>query len=295
MMQGILIVDKPTEWTSFDVIAKLRGILGTRKLGHSGTLDPMATGVLPVFCGGASKAVDLQLDHTKAYRAVLKLGARTDTGDVTGTVLETAPVTAGEKELLEVLPQFVGSQMQTPPMYSAVKINGQPLYKLARQGMEVERKARPIEIFSLEYGGSPAENEYELTVRCSKGTYIRVLLEDIAAAMGQKGTMSALRRVAAGVYTEADAHTLEEIQVAKNEGPAALEALMLPVESVFGSLPLLTVAPKVEQHLYNGCPTSRYPAADGRYRVRNEAGQFLGLANIVGGVLKVEKLFVERN
>ena len=295
MMQGILIVDKPTDWTSFDVIAKLRGILGTRKLGHSGTLDPMATGVLPVFCGGASKAVDLQLDHTQAYRAVLKLGARTDTGDVTGTVLETAPVTAGEKELLEVLPQFVGSQMQTPPMYSAVKINGQPLYKMARQGIEVERKARPIEIFSLEYGGSPAENEYELTVRCSKGTYIRVLLEDIAAAMGQKGTMSALRRVAAGVYTEADAHTLEEIQAAKNEGPAALEALMLPVESVFGSLPLLTVAPKVEQHLYNGCPTSRYPAADGRYRVRNEAGQFLGLANIVGGVLKVEKLFVERN
>ena len=295
MMQGILIVDKPTDWTSFDVIAKLRGILGTRKLGHSGTLDPMATGVLPVFCGGASKAVDLQLDHTKAYRAALKLGARTDTGDVTGTVLETAPVTAGEKELLEVLPQFVGSQMQTPPMYSAVKINGQPLYKMARQGIEVERKARPIEIFSLEYGGSPAENEYELTVRCSKGTYIRVLLEEIAAAMGQKGTMSALRRVAAGVYTEADAHTLEEIQAAKNEGPAALEALMLPVESVFGSLPLLTVAPKVEQHLYNGCPTSRYPAADGRYRVRNEAGQFLGLANIVGGVLKVEKLFVERN
>ena len=295
MMQGILIVDKPTDWTSFDVIAKLRGILGTRKLGHSGTLDPMATGVLPVFCGGASKAVDLQLDHTKAYRAVLKLGARTDTGDVTGTVLETAPVTAGEKELLEVLPQFVGTQMQTPPMYSAVKINGQPLYKMARQGIEVERKARPIEIFSLEYGGSPAENEYQLTVCCSKGTYIRVLLEDIAAAMGQKGTMSALRRVAAGVYTEADAHTLEEIQAAKNEGPAALEALMLPVESVFGSLPLLTVAPKVEQHLYNGCPTSRYPAADGRYRVRNEAGQFLGLANIVGGVLKVEKLFVERN
>ena len=295
MMQGILIVDKPTDWTSFDVIAKLRGILGIRKLGHSGTLDPMATGVLPVFCGGASKAVDLQLDHTKAYRAVLKLGARTDTGDVTGTVLETAPVTAGEKELLEVLPQFVGAQMQTPPMYSAVKINGQPLYKMARQGIEVERKARPIEIFSLEYGGSPAENEYELTVRCSKGTYIRVLLEEIAAAMGQKGTMSELRRVAAGVYTEADAHTLEEIQAAKNEGPAALEALMLPVESVFGSLPLLTVAPKVEQHLYNGCPTSRYPAADGRYRVRNEAGQFLGLANIVGGVLKVEKLFVERN
>ena len=294
-MQGILIVDKPTDWTSFDVIAKLRGILGTRKLGHSGTLDPMATGVLPVFCGGASKAVDLQLDHTKAYRATLKLGARTDTGDVTGTVLETAPVTAGEKELLEVLPRFVGPRMQTPPMYSAVKINGQPLYKLARQGMEVERKARPIEILSIQYEGSPAENEYTLTVQCSKGTYIRVLLEEIAEAMGQKGTMSALRRVAAGVYTEADAHSLEEIQAANNAGPEALQALMLPVESVFTSLPLLVADERVEQHLYNGCPTSRYPAADGRYRVRNAQGQFLGLANITGGVLRVEKLFVERN
>lgn len=294
-MQGILIVDKPTDWTSFDVIAKLRGILGTRKLGHSGTLDPMATGVLPVFCGGASKAVDLQLDHTKAYRATLKLGARTDTGDVTGTVLETAPVTAGEKELLEVLPRFVGPRMQTPPMYSAVKINGQPLYKLARQGMEVERKARPIEILSIQYEGSPAENEYTLTVKCSKGTYIRVLLEEIAETMGQKGTMSALRRVAAGVYTEADAHSLEEIQAAKNAGPEALQALMLPVESVFTSLPLLVAGERVEQHLYNGCPTSRYPAADGRYRVRNAQGQFLGLANIAGGVLRVEKLFVERN
>ena len=294
-MQGILIVDKPTDWTSFDVIAKLRGILGTRKLGHSGTLDPMATGVLPVFCGGASKAVDLQLDHTKAYRATLRLGVRTDTGDVTGTVLETAPVTSGETELQAVLPQFVGPRMQVPPMYSAVKINGQPLYKMARQGVEVERKARPIEIFSIQYEGSPAEQEYTLTVKCSKGTYIRVLLEDIAAAMGQKGTMSGLRRIAAGVYTEADAHTLEEIQAAKAAGPEALQALMLPVESVFEPLPLLVVDARVEQHLYNGCPTSRYPAADGRYRVRSADGRFLGLAQITQGVLRVEKLFVERN
>ena len=196
---------------------------------------------------------------------------------------------------LTVLPQFIGPQMQVPPMYSAVKINGQPLYKLAREGVTVERKARPIEIYGIEYGGSPAENEYVLTVRCSKGTYIRTLLEEIAAAMGQKGTMSALRRTAAGLYTEADAHTLEEILAAKEQGNAALEALMLPVESVFTPLPLLMVEPWVEQHLYNGCPTSRYPAADGRYRVRNAAGQFLGLANITGGVLRVEKLFVERN
>ncbi|MGN0706639.1 MAG: tRNA pseudouridine(55) synthase TruB [Faecalibacterium sp.] len=293
-MQGILIVDKPQGWTSFDVVAKLRGVLGTRKLGHSGTLDPMATGVLPVFCGGASKAVDLQLDHDKAYRAVLRLGVRTDTGDVTGTVLDRAPVTAGEAELLAVLPQFIGLQMQTPPMYSAVKINGQPLYKLARQGVEVERKARPITVYSIEYGGSPAEDEHILTVRCSKGTYIRTLLEDIAAAMGQLGTMSALRRTAAGLYTQADAYSLEQILAAKEQGMPALEALMLPVESVFMPLPLLVVDERVEQHLYNGCPTSRYPAPDGRYRIRNAAGQFLGLARVEQGVLRVEKLFVER-
>ena len=237
---------------------------------------PQNTGRTPVFCGGASKAVDLQLDHDKAYRAVMRLGQRTDTGDITGTVLETAPVTAGERELRAVLPQFVGKQMQVPPMYSAVKVGGQPLYKLAREGKTVERKARPIEIYSITYGGSPAKNEYVLEVTCSKGTYIRTLLEDIADALGQKGTMSALRRTCAGLYTEADAHTLEEILAAKEQGPAALEALMLPVESVFTPLPLLVVEPWVEQHLYNGCPTSRYPAADGRYRCAMPPGSSWG-------------------
>ncbi len=246
-MQGILIVDKPTDWTSFDVIAKLRGVLGTRKLGHSGTLDPMATGVLPVFCGGASKAVDLQVNHDKTYCATLRLGKKTDTGDITGTVQETAPVTVGETELLAILPQFVGEQQQMPPMYSAVKVNGQPLYKAARQGIEVERKPRTITIHSIEYLGSPAANEYTLRVACSKGTYIRVLLEDIAEAMGQKGTMSALRRVQAGVYNERDAHTLEEILAAKDAG--TLESLMLPVESVFLHLPLLEVNAGVRRHL----------------------------------------------
>ena len=292
---GILPVDKPAGWTSFDVLAKLRVALGTRKLGHSGTLDPMATGVLAVFIGKATAAADRQLNHDKTYEATIRLGLRTDTGDITGTALETAPVTVGESELKAVLPQFTGELMQLPPMYSAVKINGQPLYKAARKGQTVERTPRPITVYSIEYLGSPAPGDYTLRVSCSKGTYIRVLLEEIAEAMGQKGTMSALRRVAAGVYSEADAHTLEEILAAKEQGTAALEALMLPVESVFTPLPLLVVEPWVEQHLYNGCPTSRYPAADGRYRVRNAAGQFLGLANINGGVLRVEKLFVERN
>ena len=293
-MQGILIVDKPAGWTSFDVIAKMRGVLGTRKLGHSGTLDPMATGVLPVFCGGASKAVDLQLNHDKTYRATLRLGSRTDTGDITGTVLETRPVTAGEAELKEILPRFVGPQMQVPPMYSAVKVNGQPLYKAARQGLTVERKARPIEVYGIAYEGSPVPGEYTLTVRCSKGTYIRTLLEEIAQGMGQLGAMSALRRTRAGLFTEADAHTLEEILAAKEAGPVVLARLVLPVERVFEPLPLLEVDAGTAQHLYNGCPTSHYLAPDGRYRVRNREGQFLGLANVTGGVLRVEKLFVER-
>ena len=295
MANGIIIIDKPADWTSMDVCAKLRGILKTKKVGHAGTLDPMATGVLPVFVGQATRAVEFAENGEKEYIAGLRLGLVTNTQDTSGETLETHPVTVDRAALEAVLPRFTGPITQIPPMYSAVKLNGQPLYKLAREGVTVERKARPIEILDIRYGGSPAENEYVLTVRCSKGTYIRTLLEDIAAAMGQKGTMSALRRTTAGIYTEADAHTLEEIQTAKDAGPEALQALMLPVESVFESLPLLVVEPRVEQHLYNGCPTSRYPAADGRYRVRSAGGQFLGLAKITGGVLKVEKLFVERN
>ena len=294
-LNGILLMNKPQGFTSHDVVAKLRGILHTRRIGHGGTLDPMATGVLPVFVGGATKAADFAAAQDKEYVAGFTLGYCTDTQDVTGEMLQTSERYAAEYAVKQMVRRFIGPQQQVPPMYSAVKINGQPLYKLAREGVTVERKARPIEIYGIEYGDSPAENEYVLTVRCSKGTYIRTLLEDIAAAMGQKGTMSALRRTSAGLYTEADAHTLEEILAAKEQGSAALEALMLPVESVFTPLPLLVVEPWVEQHLYNGCPTSRYPAADGRYRVRNAAGHFLGLANITGGVLRVEKLFVERN
>ena len=145
---GILPVDKPAGWTSFDVLAKLRGALGTRKLGHSGTLDPMATGVLAVFIGKATAAADRQLNHDKTYEATIRLGLRTDTGDITGTALETAPVTVGESELKAVLPQFTGELMQLPPMYSAVKINGQPLYKAARKGQTVERTPRPITVYS---------------------------------------------------------------------------------------------------------------------------------------------------
>ena len=307
---GILPVDKPAGWTSFDVLAKLRGALGTRKLGHSGTLDPMATGVLAVFIGKATSAADRQLDHDKTYEATLRLGLRTDTGDVTGTTLETAPVTVGEAELRAVLPQFRGDCMQLPPMYSAVKINGQPLYKAARKGQTVERTPRPITIYDIEYLGSPAPDEYTVRVACSKGTYIRVLAEEIGDALGVPATLSALRRTQAGVFSLAQCHTLPEILAVAESGElqtngpcfAAAESgelepngWVLPIESVFAPLPALHVNSGVKAHLLNGRPTSHYAAADGRYRTYDETGAFLGLANVEGGVLKVEKLFVERN
>lgn len=180
---AILPVDKPAGWTSFDVLAKLRGALGTRRLGHAGTLDPMATGVLAVFIGNATAAADRQPDHDKTYEATIRLGLRTDTGDVTGTALETAPVTVGEAELKAVLPQFMAGRCSWPPMYSAVKINGQPLYKAARKGQTVERTPRPITIYEITYLGSPAPGDYTIRVSCSKGTYIRVLAEDIGTAL----------------------------------------------------------------------------------------------------------------
>ena len=286
-MQGILIVDKPMEWTSFDVIAKLRGILGTRKLGHSGTLDPMATGVLPVFCGGASKAVDLQLNHDKTYRATLRLGARTDTGDSTGTVLETAPVTAGEKELLAVLPQFVGPQMQVPPMYSAIKLNGQPLYKLAREGVTVERKARPIEIYGIEYGGSPAENEYVLTVRCSKGTYIRTLCADIGEALGCGGCMQALRRTQAGEYTIAEAVPLQQLLEA-----AEPETYLRDVDTMFRGYPAVKLTVNQEKRCRNGNAFS-VSLPGGTYRAYSQSGEFLMLAEVEDGVMSTIKSFFD--
>ena len=278
-MQGILIVDKPMDWTSFDVVAKLRGVLGTRKLGHSGTLDPMATGVLPVFCGGASKAVDLQLNHDKSYRAVLKLGARTDTGDVTGTVLETAPVTAGEGELLAVLPQFIGPQMQVPPMYSAIKLNGQPLYKLAREGVTVERKARPIEIYSITYGGSPAENEYVLDVTCSKGTYIRTLCNDIGEKLGCGGAMEELLRTRSGNFTLEESMTLSQVEEAVADG--TIGEKLVSIEDVLSMYPVLTCTPEGDRLLNNGNPLPEELVQGGsreeKVRMYKSSGNFTGI------------------
>ena len=292
-MQGILIVDKPAGFTSFDVVAKLRGICKTRKIGHSGTLDPMATGVLPVFIGGAAKAVDMQQNTDKAYDAVMLLGRRTDTGDVTGETLEEAPLPPNldEAAVRQVLDRFLGPQMQLPPMYSAVKMNGQPLYKAARRGETVERKPRPVTIHSLTLTGRVSEREYALHVACGKGTYVRTLVEDIGTALGVPATLAALRRTQAGPYTQEQAVGFEQIQQARDEG--CREPLLLSVETVFAHLPVWQVDETGEKRLRNGAPVYRCAAADGLVRLQRD-GAFLGVGRVKNGTLHTEKLFVER-
>ena len=290
-MNGILIVDKPAGWTSFDVIAKLRGALHTRKIGHSGTLDPLATGVLPLFVGGAVKAVDLPQNHQKSYLATLRFGVHTPTGDLESEPDELRPGAVRREQLAAVLPGFLGPGEQLPPMYSAVKVNGQPLYKAARAGRQVERKARPIEIFSLECVGPGAgENEWQVAVRCSKGTYIRVLVEQIAERLGTVAVMSGLRRTASGDFTLEDAHPMEEILARAAQGRA--EELQLPVDSVFAALPRLDASAELASRLWHGAPT-HVRLADGLYRVYAE-GAFLGLASAEERVVRVKKLFCER-
>ena len=285
LQNGVLPVDKPAGWTSFDVLAKLRGALGTRRLGHTGTLDPMVTGVLVVLIGPATAAADRQPDQDKTYEGTLRLGLATDTGDLTGTVLRTAPVTAGERELLAVLPRFVGNIRQLPPMYSAVKVNGQPLYKAARQGKTVERTPRPVTIHAIDYLGSPAPGDFTLRVRCSKGTYIRTLCHDIGQLLGCGGAMYSLRRTMAAGFTLDQAVTLEEVQ-------ARGEALLLPTDSLFAEHPVLRLpAGTAERRVRCGNPVSLPGTRDGVYRVYSQEGQFLCLSRASGGTLTSIKNF----
>ena len=197
MPNGIIIIDKPQDWTSMDVCAKLRGVLGERRIGHAGTLDPMATGVLPVFVGRATRAVEFAERGDKEYVAGLKLGRVTDTQDTSGNTLEEHPVEVTAEQVKAVLPQFTGDILQVPPMYSAIKINGKKLYELARKGREVERSARPVTIHSLTLEGQTAPDEFTIRVKCSKGTYVRTLCHDLGAALGCGGCMSSLRRTMA--------------------------------------------------------------------------------------------------
>ncbi len=226
-MDGILLVDKPAEWTSMDVCAHLRGVLHERHIGHTGTLDPNATGLLVVLTGKGTKAAKYAENDAKEYIARLRLGLRTDTQDIWGTVLDDAPVSMDQAAVEAVLPRFRDDIMQVPPMYSAIKIRGKKLYEIARRGGNVEREPRPITIYRLELLEKDEQGDWGLRVVCSKGTYIRTLCADIGDALGCGGCMSALRRVRCGDFTIEEAHTLEEIR-------SAPEAYILPLERITG-------------------------------------------------------------
>ena len=283
-MDGIVIVDKPEGWTSQDVTAKLRGVFQTRRIGHGGTLDPMATGVLPVFVGRATRAVEFFEHADKIYETVLHLGLTTDTEDITGTVLEEKPVSVTEQDILSVLPQFRGEIQQIPPMYSAIKIGGQKLCNLARKGKEVERPARTITIHALDFLGMEG-NLVRLRVHCSKGTYIRTLCKDIGAALGCGGCMESLRRISAGSYTEAEAIPLSAL--VESDAP---EQYLRNVDTLFSQYPAVTLTEKQALRTRNGNAFS-IDLADGAYRAYDAAGEFLMLAKVENGTMSTVKSF----
>lgn len=268
-----------------DVCAKIRGILREKRVGHGGTLDPMATGVLPVFVGQATKAVEFAENSRKEYGAGLRLGLVTNTQDTAGETLETHPAAVSREELEEILGRFRGNILQVPPMYSAVKIQGKRLYELARRGQEVERKPRSVTIYDLELLEREGEADWRLRCVCSKGTYIRTLCHDIGQALGCGGCMSALRRTVAAGFTLADAVTLEDVQ---ERG----EALLRPVDSLFARYPALTVrSPGQEKRVLCGSPITLPGTADGIYRVYGREGAFLCLSRAQGGALTSVKNF----
>ena len=269
-----------------DVCAKVRGILHEQRVGHGGTLDPMATGVLPVFVGQATRAVGFAENSRKEYVAGLRLGLVTNTQDTSGETLETRPVTVGRSEVEAALGRFTGPIQQIPPMFSAIKIGGQKLYDLARRGKEVERKPRSITIYELELLQQVNETDYLLRCLCSKGTYIRTLCHDIGQALSCGGTLYSLRRTMAAGYTLDESHTLEQVQ-------AQGEALLRPVDTLFRQHPAYHIThPRVEQLCRNGNAfTVKAPLESGTYRVYGLEGDFLCLSRLENGQMTSIKNF----
>ena len=285
-MNGIVIVDKPEGWTSQDVTAKLRGVFQTRRIGHGGTLDPMATGVLPVFVGRATRGVEFFEHAEKTYETVLRLGITTDTEDISGTVLTEQDAFVTGVQLEQVLEKFRGQILQIPPMYSALKINGQKLVDLARKGKTVERQPRPVTIHELTLLSIEADGIH-LRVRCSKGTCIRTLCKDIGEALGCGGCMASLRRVSAGAYTIEEAIPLQTL--IETDAP---EQYLRGVDTMFSSYPKVVLTPNQEKRCRNGNSFS-ISLEDGTYRGYSQSGEFLMLAKMEGGVMSTVKSFFE--
>lgn len=290
MMDGILIMDKPADFTSFDVCAKLRGLLKTKKIGHGGTLDPMATGVLPVFVGAATRACDMVASHQKRYTAQLQLGVRTDTLDCTGRVLARSGKTASEQAVREALAAFVGEVEQLPPMYSAIKVGGQKLYQLAHQGKEIERPKRLVQIDSIELlEANEAAGLYTIDVRCGKGTYIRTLIDDVGKRLGTFAMMTSLIRTQSAYFTLSQSHTFAEVEELARAGRA--QELFLGVDAAFAGYPSLTLDETGRKKFLNGCKVpggSPQPLS----RVYDVGGVFLGLGYTdEEGLFRPKKLF----
>ena len=285
-MNGIVTIDKPQGWTSQDVTARLRRVFNTRRIGHGGTLDPMATGVLPVFVGRATRGVEFFEHAEKTYETVLRLGMTTDTEDISGNILTEQDAFVTGEQLEAVLEKFRGEILQVPPMYSALKVGGQKLVDLARKGKEVERQPRPITIHELKLLGMEAEG-IRLRVRCSKGTYIRTLCKDIGEALGCGGCMAALRRVQAGEYTISEAVPLLELLEMENP-----EQVLRPVDTMFRNYPAVTLTENQEKRCRNGNSFS-VRLAEGTYRAYSQTGEFLMLAKAEDGVMSTVKSFFE--
>ena len=276
--QGIIVIRKEKGFTSHDVVAKLRGILHMKKIGHTGTLDPDAVGVLPVALGKGTKLVDLIIDKEKTYEAVLRLGITTDTQDMSGTVLEEKPVNATEQQVRETIAGFVGEQLQIPPMYSALKINGKKLYELAREGKTVERKARPVCFYQIEVLDIQLP-VVRIRVACSKGTYIRTLCHDIGQKLGCGGCMEQLLRTRVGRFSLEESHTLSEVEQAVADGTVC--KWIYPVENVLAEYPKIQADPYGDRLLQNGNPLSENLVdeqhKEGWVRMYASNGNFTGI------------------
>ena len=294
---GILVLNKCAGVTSHDMVSRCRKLFSTRKIGHTGTLDPMATGVLVILVGRAVKASEYLTEHDKAYVCTMRLGLETDTEDVTGTVLSRSDDIPGEDRVLEKIGEFTGEITQIPPMYSALKVNGRKLVDLARRGIEVEREPRKVRIGKIE-AVRLSEDTYRLYVECSKGTYIRTLCADIGRALGCGAAMGSLERISSGAYTLDQSVTAEELE---GMAPEERTAALLPVESAFADLPAVRLDPKQAAEIRNGMKpeighTGPEPG-EGSLVTLFEDGRFFALGRVLQcgeGTMKIkqEKLFV---
>ncbi len=295
---GVLIVHKHAGVTSHDVVNKIRRLYHTKRVGHTGTLDPMATGVLVVLVGRAAKASEYLSHDAKRYRALLRLGLTTDTEDTTGTVLTTSEQIPTREEFFAILPRFCGKILQVPPMYSALKVGGQKLVDLARKGETVERQAREIEIFSLTAAPTEQKNDYVLDVHCSGGTYIRTLCADIGTALGCGGAMAELERVETSGFSLDRSHTIAELESMSDE---EREALLIPTEELFSDLPRVSLPSFYEKLCRDGCEIYLKKlgvelAVGTRVRLCTRSGMFFAIGRVdefkEGIAVKAIKTFV---